>query len=133
MRSWLSDEAHGKWLLIIDNVDNEIAVELKDGQKLSLSSLLPQSGNGAILVTSRGADVARRLVGREQDTVEIGAIINNDATQLLQAKRCSAEWSSPACQGSRLYSTCYHPSSSLHEPIKAMHAYYKLYRRAQGS
>ena len=66
-RSWLSDEANGKWLLIIDNVDDEIAVELKDSQKLSLSSLLPQSDNGAILVTSRSADVARRLVVREQD------------------------------------------------------------------
>jgi hypothetical protein len=91
VRSWLSDGANGKWLLIIDNVDDEIAVELKDGQKLSLSSLLPQSDNGAILVTSRSADVARRLVGREQDIVEIGAMINNEATQLLQKKLRDAQ------------------------------------------
>jgi hypothetical protein len=91
VRSWLSDEANGKWLLIIDNVDDEIAVELKDNQKLSLSSLLPQSDNGAILVTSRSADVARRLVGREQDIVEIGAMINNEATQLLQKKLRDAQ------------------------------------------
>ncbi|ERF75693.1 hypothetical protein EPUS_01523 [Endocarpon pusillum Z07020] len=86
VRSWLRDEANGNWLLIIDNVDDEIVVELKDGQQLSLSSLLPQSDNGAILVTSRSADVARRLVGREQDIVEVGAMINNEATQLLQGK-----------------------------------------------
>jgi hypothetical protein len=91
VRSWLSDEANGKWLLIIDNVDDEMAVELKDSQKLSLSSLLPQSDNGAILVTSRSADVARRLVVREQDMVEIGAMTNNEATQLLQKKLRDAQ------------------------------------------
>jgi len=63
----------------------------RTGQKLSLSSLLAQSDNGAILVTSRSADVARRLVGREQDIVEIGAMINNEATQLLQKKLRDAQ------------------------------------------
>jgi hypothetical protein len=87
----VSDEANGKWLLIIDNVDDEMAVELKDSQKLSLSSLLPQSDNGAILVTSRSADVARRLVVRERDMVEIGAMTNNEATQLLQKKLRDAQ------------------------------------------
>jgi tetratricopeptide (TPR) repeat protein len=86
VQRWLSNEANGRWLVIVDNVDDEITVEVKDGQKLSLSSLLPQANHGAVLVTSRNADVARHLVGREQDILEVGVMAEHEATQLLQKK-----------------------------------------------
>jgi tetratricopeptide (TPR) repeat protein len=73
--------------MIVDNADDEISVESqKDGQSISLASLLPQSDHGAIVVTSRNADVARSLVGRQQDIIMVGAMCEGEAVQLLQNK-----------------------------------------------
>lgn len=87
VHKWLRNEANGRWLMIVDNVDDEIAVESqKDGQSISLASLLPQSDHGAILVTTRNTDVARSLVNRQQDIINVGAMSNNKAVQLLENK-----------------------------------------------
>ncbi|KAF2176648.1 hypothetical protein K469DRAFT_698326 [Zopfia rhizophila CBS 207.26] len=87
VRKWLCNEANGRWLMIVDNVDDEITVESqKDGQSISLASLLPQSDHGAIVVTSRNADVARSLVGRQQDIIMIDTMTEGEAVELLQNK-----------------------------------------------
>ncbi|KAL5370839.1 hypothetical protein DPSP01_014637 [Paraphaeosphaeria sporulosa] len=85
VRRWLSNEANGRWLMVVDNVDDEITIESQeDGQSMPLASLLPQSDHGAVLITSRNADVARSLVGREQDIVQIGAMSDSEAAELLR-------------------------------------------------
>jgi hypothetical protein len=49
--------------MTVDNADDELTIELgKDGQSISLGSLLPQGDHGAVLITSRNADVACGLV-----------------------------------------------------------------------
>ncbi|KAF2740903.1 HET-domain-containing protein [Polyplosphaeria fusca] len=84
---WLSNEANGRWLMIVDNVDNEITIESQgDGRSIPLASLLPQSDHGAVLITSRNADVARSLVGRQQDIIKIGAMSHSEAAELLRNK-----------------------------------------------
>jgi tetratricopeptide (TPR) repeat protein len=85
--TWLSNEANGRWLMIVDNVDDEIAIESqRDGQSMPLASLLPQSDHGAVLITSRNADVARGLVGRQQDIIQVGAMNDSEAVELLRNK-----------------------------------------------
>jgi tetratricopeptide (TPR) repeat protein len=85
--TWLSNEANGRWLMIVDNVDDEIAIESQgDGQSMPLASLLPQSDHGAVLITSRNADVARGLVGRQQDIIQVGAMNDSEAVELLRNK-----------------------------------------------
>ena len=87
VRKWLSNETSGRWLMIVDNIDDEITIgSQKDAQSTSLASLLPQSDHGAILVTSRSADVARTLVDRQQDIIEIGAMDQSQAVKLLESK-----------------------------------------------
>ena len=84
---WLSNETNGQWLMIVDNVDDEIAIESQeDGQSIPLASLLPQSDHGAILVTSRNTDVARNLVGRQQDIIQVSAMNDSEAVELLRNK-----------------------------------------------
>jgi tetratricopeptide (TPR) repeat protein len=84
---WLCNEANGRWLMIVDNVDREITVESqKDGQSVSLASLLPQSDHGAIVVTSRSTDVARGFVGRQQDIIVVGVMSAGEAISLLHNK-----------------------------------------------
>jgi tetratricopeptide (TPR) repeat protein len=85
--TWLSNEANGRWLMIVDNVDDEIAIESqRDGQSMPLASLLPQSDHGAVLITSRNADVARGLVGRQQDIIQVRAMNDSEAVELLRNK-----------------------------------------------
>jgi tetratricopeptide (TPR) repeat protein len=87
VRKWLCDEANGRWLMIVDNVDDEITVESqKDGQSIPLASLLPQSDHGAILITSRNTDIARSLVGREQDLITVDTMSEGEAVRLLEKK-----------------------------------------------
>jgi hypothetical protein len=87
IRKWLCNEANGRWLIIVDNVDIEITVESqKNGQSISLASLLPQCDHGAILITSRNTDVARSLVDRQQDIIHVSTMSESEAVQLLQNK-----------------------------------------------
>ncbi|KAF2727433.1 hypothetical protein EJ04DRAFT_451317, partial [Polyplosphaeria fusca] len=84
---WLSNNASGRWLMIIDNFDEEIAIESRnDGRNISLASLLPQSDHGAILITSRNTDVAWSLISRQQDIIEVSTMSEGEAVQLLQNK-----------------------------------------------
>jgi hypothetical protein len=87
VRRWLSDAANGQWLMIVDNADDEVTIELgKDGQSISLASLLPQSDHGAVLITSRNANVAYCLVGRQRDIITVNAMSEEEAAQLLVNK-----------------------------------------------
>jgi tetratricopeptide (TPR) repeat protein len=73
--------------MIIDNVDDEITLmSQKDGQNIPLASLLPQSDHGAILVTTRSTDVARSLVNRQQDIINVSAMSDDEAVELLENK-----------------------------------------------
>jgi hypothetical protein len=72
---WLSDEANGQWLAILDNVDdgsvflgnNSVTGGALQGNQVndlqpSLETFLPQSRNGSILITSRNSAAANNLV-----------------------------------------------------------------------
>jgi tetratricopeptide (TPR) repeat protein len=95
---WLRDERKGKWLLVLDNVDNEAVLSLpqevgtavKPGNvtnqlRRSLLTYLPQSRNGAILITTRTRSVATKLV-EPRDIIEIEPMTNTEATTLLVKK-----------------------------------------------
>ena len=89
MVSWLSDEKNGRWLMIFDNIDGleTLHTEVgRFGEKVSIASVVPQSGNGAVLITSRNIDVAREMVGRELDIIRVGQMEEREAAKLLQKK-----------------------------------------------
>ncbi|KAF2844063.1 hypothetical protein T440DRAFT_60135 [Plenodomus tracheiphilus IPT5] len=92
---WLRDETNGRWLMVVDNVDNmETYLPSRKRQRgeadactqLPLATYLPQSCNGAILVTSRSKDVAARLVGGASRTKEVLAMDEGEGLQLLHNK-----------------------------------------------
>lgn len=97
-RSWLRDPRHGKWLLILDNVDDEhVLLEPPscseqrrglDRQKQSRErclDYLPPSGHGSILVTSRSQDVALKIVDRKA-LVAVDPMDEEYAVQLVETK-----------------------------------------------
>lgn len=85
VRQWLSTEMNGRWLMIVDNVDDETLIKpLND--TTSLADFIPQSDNGAVLFTSRNREVARQLADREKDLILVNVMESNEALALLHNK-----------------------------------------------
>ena len=98
VRDWLRDGKSGRWLLILDNVDNpDLLSEARDAgqgghvtgtdseRRQPMSAYLPQSQNGSILVTSRSKDVALKLV-EEKDIVAVQPMAAAHALSLIKKK-----------------------------------------------
>jgi tetratricopeptide (TPR) repeat protein len=95
---WLRDEANGRWVMVLDNVDDaETFFPSRKRQRdeadasaqipqAPLAAYLPQSRNGAILVTSRSKDAAERLAGGYNKTKEVLAMDEGEGLQLLRNK-----------------------------------------------
>ena len=85
--SWLSNERNGQWVVILDSADDgDVFFAASDGREgKPLSSYLPQSRNGSILVTTRNKDLAYRLTG-SHNHLEIGRMVVADALLLLEKK-----------------------------------------------
>ncbi|KAH7317796.1 hypothetical protein BKA65DRAFT_483263 [Rhexocercosporidium sp. MPI-PUGE-AT-0058] len=98
VHDWLRDDRKGKWVLIIDNVDDvSFLVEArrtgKEGQKSgiesgnsrSLVSYLPQCSHGSILITTRSEDEALNLV-EQRNLIIIEPMSSEDALKLFETK-----------------------------------------------
>jgi hypothetical protein len=87
---WLRDETNGRWVMVIDNAGNVDTVPQQDKANVSkqrpLATFLPQSLNGAILVTSRSRDAAVRLMGGDKNTKEVLAMNEGEGLHLLHNK-----------------------------------------------
>jgi hypothetical protein len=95
---WLRDETKGRWVLVLDNVDNDAVLsapqatapraqsaEVNGQLRRPLSEYLPQSLNGKILITTRTRSVATKLV-ELRDIIPVDPMINTNAIKLLQKK-----------------------------------------------
>ncbi|TQV93756.1 kinesin [Cordyceps javanica] len=88
LHTWLSDERNGKWLMILDSADDQevfYGVEKSSGQR-PLASYLPQSPNGAILVTTRDQAFAVRLTGSYKSIIKVGPMTAQEALFFLEKK-----------------------------------------------
>ncbi|RYP64315.1 hypothetical protein DL771_008817 [Monosporascus sp. 5C6A] len=94
--SWLSHDANGRWVMIIDNAD-DLSVFSPSGKgkarednlstaRAPLLEFLPQSSNGSILITSRNRDVAFQLTGSYADIIRIPPMEQAHALALLRIK-----------------------------------------------
>ncbi|THW77844.1 hypothetical protein D6D18_09847, partial [Aureobasidium pullulans] len=101
VHAWLSDERNGRWLMILDNVDdnNVFFGSNQDGTGRStvhtvdaansgrpLESFLPQTAHGTILITSRNTDAATNLVGRHSSVIKVEPMGEKHALQLLRTR-----------------------------------------------
>jgi tetratricopeptide (TPR) repeat protein len=107
VHSWLCDERNGRWLMIVDNADDDRvfaapgatgatgvsggaiqALESSTEAETAapLASFLPQAAHGWILVTSRDRVAAMNLVGARRNVVEVEPMGEQDALTLLKSK-----------------------------------------------
>jgi hypothetical protein len=95
---WLRDRSKARWLLVLDNADDDAVLLTPqaaaskaqtsgaDSQlRRPLSAYLPQSENGAILITTRTRSVATMLV-EPRDVIVVDPMIDTDAISLLKKK-----------------------------------------------
>lgn len=98
VNNWLYNSKHGKWILILDNLDDEGLLEepLQNGQtndagsqtstlKRPLLGLLPRCPHGAIIFTTRNKAVALKLVS-DRDILHINPMDAPSALALLRKK-----------------------------------------------
>ena len=78
---YLSSEKAGKWLLIVDNADDEELV-LGSAEKPGLEEYLPQSEDGIILLTTRTDQVAEGFA--QSDMINIHQMDQEEAATLLK-------------------------------------------------
>jgi len=92
--NWLCDERNGRWLIILDNVDDgDIFFTAGTSQKINitshtrpLESFLPRTPNGAILITSRNRIAAMNLVGTHGSIIQVEPKGEEDALALLNTR-----------------------------------------------
>jgi hypothetical protein len=98
VENWLRDESRGRWLLILDNVDNDqllsslsvagkkdpISSQVNASTK-PLSEYIPRSRNGSVIITSRARDITLKMV-HHKDLIKIEPIQEFEALELLQKK-----------------------------------------------
>ncbi|KFY87014.1 hypothetical protein V500_07258 [Pseudogymnoascus sp. VKM F-4518 (FW-2643)] len=98
VHDWLRDDRKGKWVLILDNVDDASFLvkdqsTLQDGQTNGIDSgslqplvsYLPHCPNGSILITTRSRNTALKLV-EQRDTIVVGPMSKGDALTLFENK-----------------------------------------------
>ena len=90
---WLSDEANGSWLVVLDNADdrdlwlgsNQKVVQT-DHSLMPLIHYLPRCSAGSLLVTTRDRQLGHQLLERKQQPVSISRLEPKEAQSLLSAK-----------------------------------------------
>ncbi|KAF2631425.1 hypothetical protein BU25DRAFT_384710 [Macroventuria anomochaeta] len=90
VHNWLCDERNGRWLMIVDNADDDRVFAspgaTDEAAAAPLASFLPQAANGWILVTSRDLVAAMNLVGARRNVVHVDPMGDQDALTLLMSK-----------------------------------------------
>lgn len=92
LQTWLQDSANGKWLLVLDNLDDDDClhhqlstsqIESSPSPGKALVDYLPHTGHGKILCTSRSTTATRRIVD-DLDIFQVGAMQEADAVNLVK-------------------------------------------------
>ncbi|ORY14269.1 P-loop containing nucleoside triphosphate hydrolase protein [Clohesyomyces aquaticus] len=96
VHNWLSDEAHGRWLMIVDNADDldVFCSSVDDSKSATVEKLksfdfldyLPKSQTGTILITSRSRDVAFRMTGDHKAIIQVDPMDEPEALALLDVR-----------------------------------------------
>ncbi|KAJ5623935.1 hypothetical protein N7510_000244 [Penicillium lagena] len=98
VENWLRDEKIGKWVCILDNVDDDkflcslptagrgdLTTGLTSASTKPLLEYVPRSRNGSIIITSRAKEVALKLVDHK-GLIEVKPMEQSEALELLQRK-----------------------------------------------
>ncbi|KAI1277759.1 hypothetical protein F5Y07DRAFT_398312 [Xylaria sp. FL0933] len=83
VKRFLSSEASGKWLLVVDNADDMDIVFGSSDNTDAISHFLPSNGDGLFLFTTRFREVA--VSAYVEEVVELGMLEPEEAKYFLQS------------------------------------------------
>ncbi|KAJ5600860.1 hypothetical protein N7450_001927 [Penicillium hetheringtonii] len=85
---WLCDAHNGRWLMILDNVDDDDIFFSGDesDERGPLAKFLPQAMHGSILITSRNSLAAANLAGGKSNILEIHPMSEEESIDLLRTR-----------------------------------------------
>lgn len=85
---WLCDERNGRWLMVVDNADDQSVFLPPNGsnEKTPLAKLLPQVAHGHILLTSRNRMAARKLLPNDGHVIDIHPMNEKESLNLLRMR-----------------------------------------------
>jgi tetratricopeptide (TPR) repeat protein len=94
VRDWLSDDARGRWTMVLDGVDYSTRPPENPRQDRSdpvgtvfkLEQFLPESRKGFILITSRSKEAISGLIEDDMNIKEVSSMEKSQAMRLLQNK-----------------------------------------------
>ncbi|MDI1484963.1 MAG: hypothetical protein OHK93_000097 [Ramalina farinacea] len=81
VRRHLNSKSAGKWLLVVDNADDEVVLFGKPNESKGMTEYLPKSESGLTLFTSRHRKIAVSLASK--DVVEIQEMNDKEAETFL--------------------------------------------------
>ncbi|KAJ5453834.1 uncharacterized protein N7458_004790 [Penicillium daleae] len=85
LSDWLCDKRRERWVLVLDNVDDDTFLHEITRSGEPLSAQLPMSSNGTIIITTRSKEVALRLV-EDRNIINIEPMTEQDAVTLFEKK-----------------------------------------------
>ncbi|KAJ5192536.1 Tetratricopeptide-like helical [Penicillium cf. viridicatum] len=88
VENWLRDEKIGKWVCILDNIDDDQLLSMRssaNGSNKPLLEYIPKSQNGSVIITSRSREAALRIVDHK-GLIEVNPMQRSEALELLQRK-----------------------------------------------
>ncbi|KAF2180317.1 hypothetical protein K469DRAFT_715560 [Zopfia rhizophila CBS 207.26] len=149
--NWLCDERNGRWLIILDNADDDRVfssypadlggvgqAKEQPGGAMPLASFLPQTANGWILVTSRDLRTAVNLVGVRRNIIWVEPMAEEDALALLKTRVSIGEYCEgdaralvQALEGIPLAVTHAAAYIGVREPRITVSAYLELFRESE--
>ncbi|KAL9096305.1 MAG: hypothetical protein Q9165_001302 [Trypethelium subeluteriae] len=85
IQSYLSSKKAGKWLLVLDNADDEELLYNHDAeQSQGMANYLPQSEDGLILITTRQQEIAVSLAG--SNVIELLEMDQDERRQMFEQR-----------------------------------------------
>lgn len=86
VQNWLESRYNGRWLMVVDNVDDEdVFFRQSTSNGKSLSQLIPRTGKGPLLFTTRSRDIAINLI-LPQPAICVPSLKNYEGELLLRIR-----------------------------------------------
>jgi tetratricopeptide (TPR) repeat protein len=109
IRCWLSSSLSGRWIIVVDDVDEEIL-------NRDLLSLIPPNPKGSVILTTQSKTIAEETASNEQNVFEVKALEPEDAKivllDLLTEKELCPE--DDASMSELIRRLAYHPLAISH-------------------
>ncbi|GAM43571.1 hypothetical protein TCE0_056r18491 [Talaromyces pinophilus] len=85
---WLCDESNGRWLMVLDNADDDQIFFRSDDTegRAALVTFLPQATHGSVLITSRNTLAAQNLVGTNGLVIDVQPMNEAESLALLRMR-----------------------------------------------